>query len=395
MEGKNIERKLMNGNQAAALAVKMARVQIVCAYPITPQTSLVENIAEMWSAGTFPGEYVSVESEYSALSYLIGAAYAGARTFTATSCQGLAYMHELLHWAAGARLPIVLVNVNRALGAPWSLEPDQIDSLSQRDTGWIQIYCSDVQEIMDTLIFAFRLAEKMQHPCMVIYDGFALSHTYEVVELPLQEQVDSFLAPPPTRALFHPSRPQTIQAVTDSRYLPQIYKERHLSMLKVPAALKELNEEFKVIFGRSCPPVEAVELEEAETVIVAAGSTAQTVKSFLSSSYSPYKGGKGKIGLLLLRLFRPLPVEDIVPLLCRKSIKRILVVDRNISAGTGGIFAQELRALLQGTAFLGKIYELNLSGGVDLTPELLHKGLQEAYRDKGERRKILWGVDLQ
>lgn len=388
-----MERKLMNGNQAAALAVKLSRVQIVCAYPITPQTSLVENIAEMWSAGSFPGEYVSVESEYSALSYLIGAAYAGARTFTATSCQGLAYMHELLHWAAGARLPIVLVNVNRALGAPWSLEPDQLDSLSQRDTGWIQIYCSDVQEIMDTLIFAFRLAEQTRIPCMVVYDGFVLSHTYEVVELPLQEQVDAFLPSPPCRAAFDPARPQTIQAVTDSRYLPRIFKERHLSMLKVPEAVKELESEFKGIFGRNYPPAEAVGLEEAETVIVAAGSTAQTVKSFLSSS--AYKKENGKVGLLRLRLFRPLPAEEIVPLLCQENLKRILVVDRNVSAGTGGIFAHELRALLQGTAYRGKIFELNLAGGVDLTPELLHKGLQEVYRDPGERRNIIWGVDLK
>jgi pyruvate/2-oxoacid:ferredoxin oxidoreductase alpha subunit len=386
-----VERKLMNGNQAAALAVKFSRVQVVCAYPITPQTSLVENIAEMWARGNFPGEYVSVESEYSAMSYLIGASYAGARTFTATSCQGLAYMHELLHWAAGARLPIVLVNVNRAMGAPWSLEPDQLDSLSQRDTGWIQFYCADVQEIMDTLIFSFRLAEQTRIPCMVVYDGFVLSHTYEVVELPIQEQVDAFLPSPPCSAAFNPARPQTIQAVTDSRYLSPVLRERHLSMLKVPGAVKEIDLEFQEIFGRSYPLAEATGLEEAETVIVTAGSLAQTVKSFLYS----FKNGKEKLGLLRLRLFRPLPGDEIVPLLCRQGLRRIVVIDRNVSAGTGGIFAQELRALLQGTSYRGEIYELNLAGGVDLTPELLNKGLQAVSLNSGDRGNIIWGVDLK
>ena len=158
---------------------------MVCAYPITPQTSLVENIAEMWAAGNFPGEYVSVESEYAALSYLIGAAYAGARTFTATSCQGLAYMHELLHWVSGARLPVVMVNVNRTLGAPWSLESDQRDSLSQRDTGWIQLYCCDVQEIMDTVIMAFRLAEEARIALSRFMPVFTLS-ILRAVKIPIQ-----------------------------------------------------------------------------------------------------------------------------------------------------------------------------------------------------------------
>ncbi|NLL57544.1 MAG: pyruvate ferredoxin oxidoreductase [Firmicutes bacterium] len=391
-----MERKLMNGNQAAALAIKCSRVQVVCAYPITPQTSLVENIADMWAKGIFPGEYVSVESEYSALSYLIGASYAGARTFTATSSQGLAYMHELLHWAAGARLPIVLVNVNRAMGAPWSLEPDQLDSLAQRDTGWIQFYCADVQEIMDTLIMAFRLAEQTRIPCMVVYDGFVLSHTYEVVEPPLQEQVDAFLPPPPYRAAISPANPQTIQAVTDSRYLSRVFQERHLSTLKVPELARKIGAHFREIFGRHYPLAEAVNLEEADTVIVTAGAPAQTVKSFLRSSAG--KNGQEKLGLLRLRLFRPLPAEEIVTPLCREGIKRIVVIDRNISAGTGGIFAQELRAVLQGTAYRGEIAELNLAGGVDLTPELLHRALQAvSSRSAGDRdwSNIIWGVDLQ
>lgn len=380
----------MNGNQAAALAVKLSRAQVVCAYPITPQTSLVENIAEMWATGNFPGEYVSVESEYSALSYLIGAAYAGARTFTATSCQGLAYMHELLHWASGARLPIVMVNVNRTLGAPWSLEPDQRDSLSQRDTGWIQLYCCDVQEIMDTVILAFRLAEEVKIPCMVIYDGFSLSHTYEAVTLLRQEQADLFLNPPPKSALIHPSWPQTVQPVTDYRYMARVVQAGHRAMMQVPGRLDEINRFFAEIFGRNYPLAEETISATAETIFVAAGAVAQTVKSFLPL----LDGGEEKNGLLRLRLFKPLPEEEIAGVLNRPPIKKLVVLDRNLSMGIGGVFAQELKAALQGTGFRGQIFELNLAGGIDLTLDMLRKGMKRINAWQDGEEKIIWGVDL-
>lgn len=404
-----MESKLLNGNEAAALAVKLARAQVVCAYPITPQTSLVESIAGMCAQGDFPGEFVNVESEYSALAYIIGASYAGARAFTATSSQGLAYMHELLHWAAGARLPIVMVNASRALGAPWSLEPDQLDSLAQRDTGWMQFYCADVQEILDTVIFSFRLVEETGIPCMVVYDGFVLSHTHEVVKLPGQEQVDAFLPAPPDKAALRTDRPQNIQAVTDYRYVSRVLQRRHRDMLKVPALIRELAQEYADILGRSYPLVETYQWEKtlqeetrrkeagretAETVIVAAGSAAQTVKSALPSLSG--HGQDEKIGLLRLRLFRPLPREEIASLLAQPQIEKVVVIDRNLSAGTGGIFAQELRAVLQGSSFQGKIYELNLAGGVDLTPNLLRRGLAALDRDGDDGGGgIIWGVDLQ
>ncbi len=386
-----MEHKLLNGNQAAALAVKLARVQIVCAYPITPQTSLVENIAEMWSRGQFPGEYVSVESEYSALSYLIGAGYAGARTFTATSCQGLAYMHELLHWSAGARLPMVMVNVNRTMGAPWSLETDQLDSLSQRDTGWMQFYCADVQEIIDTVLFAFCLVEEAKIPCMVSYDGFILSHTYEAVKLPTQEQVDAFLPLPPGEPLVAPSRPETIQPVCDWKVMSRAVQSRHREMSALFPFIREMGKRFQQIFERPFSPLEAVDLHEAETVIVAAGAVSQTVKSVL-----PFLNQNGsRKGLLRLFLFRPLPQQEIAGMLSAAGIKKVVVIDRNLSSGTGGIFAQELRALLQKSSFGGRVYELNLAGGVDLTKEMLARGLAkiENGADAGEE-EIIWGVDL-
>jgi pyruvate/2-oxoacid:ferredoxin oxidoreductase alpha subunit len=279
--------------------------------------------------------------------------------------------------------------VNRALGAPWSLEPDQGDSLSQRDTGWIQLYCCNVQEIADTVILAFRLAEEARLPCMVIYDGFSLSHTYEVVELPGQEQADQFLSPPPQEALFHPSQPVTIQSVTDYRHLARVMQAGHRAMMQVPDALKEINRSFSQIFGRDYSLVEETGLQNAETVFVAAGAIAQTVESFL-----PLIDGGKKFGLLRLKLFRPLPEREIVAALCRANIKKLIIIDRNLSMGTGGVFAQELRALLQGTAFQGKIFELNLAGGIDLTLELLRKGMERIAGWKDSEEEIIWGVDL-
>lgn len=382
---------ILSGNQAAALAVKLSRVQVISAYPITPQTSLIETVAGFWARGDLEGEFVVVESEYSAMSYLIGAAYAGARTFTASASHGLAYMHELLHWAAGARLPVVLVNVNRAMGAPWCLEPDQVDSLSQRDTGWMQLYCAGVQEILDTVILAFRLAEETSIPCMIIYDGFALSHTYEAVEVPEQEQVDAFLPPPPKRPALSPENPVNIQPMVDSRKMSELIRDRHLTMKKVPRLMGEMSVEFAKIFGRKCPVLEAEGLEGAQRVIIAAGSVSQTVKSLLPS----LNGGEIKTGLLRLKLFRPFPGEELIKAFRSSKAKEVMVIDRNISPGAGGIFTQEVRSVLQGANFQGRVYQLNLAGGMDLTPELLQKALDRAAKiPEEDKEKIIWGVEL-
>ena len=179
-------RTLLKGNGAVARAVQMAGVQVISVYPITPQTSIVEELAEMVAQGRLNARYIKVESEHSAMAACIAAASVGARTFTATSGQGLAFMHEVLHWAAGSRLPIVMVNVNRALAAPWSLFTEQTDSLSQRDTGWMQIYCQSAQEAFDSVIQAFEVSQRVLLPCMVLLDGFLLSHTFENVDMPEQ-----------------------------------------------------------------------------------------------------------------------------------------------------------------------------------------------------------------
>ncbi len=382
---------LLSGNQAAARAVKLARVQVVSAYPITPQTSLIESLAQMWADGKLDADFVVVESEYSALSYLIGAATAGARSFTASASHGLAYMHELLHWVSGARLPLVLVNVNRTIGAPWCLEPDQGDSLSQRDTGWIQLYCTSVQDILDTVLVAFYLAERTRVPCMVSYDGFALSHTYETVDVPGQETVDGFLPPPLLAPVLPAVEGANLQNVVTSQVMNALGRSLHRAMKAVPLLIKELENDFQNRFGRPFTVLEAEGLDHANTVIITSGAVAQTVKSVLPALSRKH----GQTGLIRLRLFRPFPGAELVQLLENTPVEQIIVLDRNLSPGVGGIFAQEIRSALQQCGYRGTVREFNLAGGIDLTPEMLHRGLAHmAQEPTSVQEEPLWGGDL-
>jgi pyruvate/2-oxoacid:ferredoxin oxidoreductase alpha subunit len=206
--------RLLDGNQAAAEAARLCRVQVIAAYPITPQTPVTEELSEFVERGELKAEYVAVESEHSAMTVCTSASLVGARTFTATSAHGLAYMHEMLHWAAGARLPVVLACVNRAIGAPWNILNDQQDSISQRDTGWIQIYCRNNQEILDTIIQAYKIAETVYVPVMVCYDGYVLSHTEMPVQVPSQEEVDKFLPRYEPHTILDPANPKNYNLVT-------------------------------------------------------------------------------------------------------------------------------------------------------------------------------------
>src|SRR5512139_3285444 len=205
---------MLDGNRAAALGAKLSRVQVVAAYPITPQTPVTEGLSEFVARGELPAQYVNVESEHSALAVCTSASTVGARTFTATSAHGLAYMHEMLHWAAGARLPVVLACVNRAIGAPWNVQNDQQDSISQRDTGWIQIYARNNQEILDSIIQAYKIAESVYVPVLVCYDGYILSHTEMPVDVPSQEVVDRFLPRYKPHTTLDPANPKNYNLVT-------------------------------------------------------------------------------------------------------------------------------------------------------------------------------------
>ena len=382
-------RQLLTGNDAAAEAVKLSRVQVIAAYPITPQTSIAESLSDFVSKKKLDARYMRVESETSALACLIGASMAGARSFTATSSQGLALMHELLHWASGARLPIVLINVNRSMAAPWSLGTDHIDSLSQRDTGWLQFYCEKAQEVLDTVIIAFRLAETVLLPVMILSDGFYLSHFVEPVALPSQKQVDRFLPTRKTRYRLNPKDPHTFGGGVSGLVFARLKKDMQESMEKAKGVFRSLLEEFESVFGRTYAPVEPYLAEGAEVLLVTVGTITGTARAFVDEAR---KDGK-KIGLLKMKMFRPFPEEEVRQAL--KGSKRVVVLDRNISFGGEGIFCQELKAALYGMEprpeVIGIIAGL---GGLDVTPENLGDLYQKVMRGEIRPGKPFWmGVE--
>jgi pyruvate/2-oxoacid:ferredoxin oxidoreductase alpha subunit len=352
--GSKEEYQLIDGNRAAALGAKLGRVQVIAAYPITPQTPVTEALSEFVECGELDAQYVAVESEHSALAVCTSASIAGARAFTATSSHGLAYMHEMLHWAAGTRLPIVLTCVNRALGAPWCVQNDQQDSISQRDTGWIQIYARNNQEILDTVIQAFRIAEMVYVPVMVCYDGYILSHTEMPVSIPSQKDVDNFLPPFKPHTILDPENPRNYNLVTlaDPRVnakgvLCHGYMElRYLlqeALQEARQTIVRVGEEFEQIFGRSyAAPLWEEQVSDAEIVIVAMGSLA--MEAIVAADMLRAEGYK--VGVLGIRVFRPFPKSDIVRAL--GTARLVVVFDKNMSYGSEGATCSEVRAALYG-----------------------------------------------
>jgi pyruvate/2-oxoacid:ferredoxin oxidoreductase alpha subunit len=359
-------KQVMEGNQAVAEAARLARVQVIAAYPITPQTHIVEALSEFCASGSLNARFINVESEHSAMAAVIGAASGGVRTFTASSSHGLAYMHELLHWASGARLPIVMAEVNRALGPGWNIWADQTDSLAQRDTGWIQLYCEDGQDALDSSVQAFRLAEAVNLPVMVVLDAFYLSHTFEPVDVPDQEQVDRFLPRLSPRIRLDTGAPCAVnQLVSPAAYMEMRYN----TQLAMQAALEhfgQINSEFENIFGRKHSPIEAVHCDDAEIILVTTGTVTGTCRQVVADLRSRGE----KIGLLKIKMFRPFPTALLRRHLA--SAEKVAVIDRNFSFGASGIFAQEIRAALcnhsQHPAVFGYVAGL---GGRDITPDTL------------------------
>ena len=316
--------KLLTGNEAAAMAVKLSGVQVIAAYPITPQTSIAEKLASAVAASELKARYLKVESETSALAAVMGGSLSGARVFSATSSQGLALMHELLHWSSGARLPIVMVNVNRSMAAPWSLGTDHNDTLSQRDTGWMQFYCETAQEVLDSIIIAYKLAEKVNIPAMVCLDGFLLSHYSEPVEIPDREAVDSFLPARKTEYKLDPDHPATYGGGVFSEVL---YKLKRRLQADMEASLEDYQaicQEYQTLFKRSYQAVEVIGPDSGDLAIIAMGTLAGTVKAFLKTN------GHDQISLIKLRLFRPFPAGELADRLA--GFKKVLVLDRNLSS---------------------------------------------------------------
>jgi pyruvate/2-oxoacid:ferredoxin oxidoreductase alpha subunit len=360
-------REVLEGSHAVSEAVRLARVQVMSAYPITPQTHIVEALSDAVAAGRINARFINVESEHSAMAACVGAAAGGVRTFTATSSHGLAYMHELLHWASASRLPIVMAEVNRALGPGWNIWMDQTDSLAQRDTGWIQIYCADAQEVLDTTLLAFRLAEQVNLPVMVVMDAFFLSHTFEPVDLPDPAEVDRFLPPYIPKFQLDTKTPFNLGQLA----MPDIYMEmRHnlqATMDCVNGRLLAAEDEFAAIFGRRYGILETYKTDDAEIVLIMAGTMAGTCAEVIDD----LREAGEKVGLIRLRLFRPFPVREI-----REAVsgaKKAAVIDRNCSFGAGGIFAQEIRAALCNVDHPPVYGYIAGLGGRDVTPEILQE----------------------
>ncbi len=357
-------KKLLTGNSAISLGVMLSRAEVISAYPITPQTTIVEELSEICSDGRLNAKFIRVESEHSALACVAAASAAGARTFTATSSHGLAYMHEMLHWTSGTRLPVVMVNANRAIGSPWNIWCDHSDSLSQRDTGWIQLYCQSAQEALDTVIQAYRIAEEVLLPVMVLEDGFFLSHTSDTVDVPEQKKVDAFLPPFRPRYKLSPEEPHTYNIMADPTMFIQFKHEAQKAMEQAKGVITRVDREFKSAFGRGYGFTGKVRLPDADVVLLTMGTAASTALEVVQAFR---KEGK-KVGLCRLRMFRPFPSEELGKILA--GAKKIAVLDRDNSLGAGGIVAQELKAALFGLPRKPRVFEFIAGlGGRDITPE--------------------------
>jgi pyruvate/2-oxoacid:ferredoxin oxidoreductase alpha subunit len=381
-------REFLTGNHAVAHAVKLCRTPLIAAYPITPQTAIYEKLSEWEASGKLKGIMMRTESEHSAMAACISASLTGVRTFTATSSQGLALMHEMLHFAAGCRVPVVMANVNRLLAAPWGFWADQLDSLSQRDTGWVQFYCENGQEALDTVIQAYRIGEQVYLPVMISLEAFFVSHFMEVVEVPEQEQVDRFLPPMDLPHKFDIDKPGFFVPVVSSELYRKYKHMAQGSMDSVKEIAAQVDREFRKEFGRGYGIIEPIMVEDAEIVIVTAGSITSTARVAIRV----LREQGHRVGLLKIRLFRPFPAEEVHAALRGK--KKIAVVDRNISLGSGGIFCQELRAALVHSSDHPFTYSYIAGiGGTDVTPEVIQKIAFDVFSRNEPKDAPIWVME--
>lgn len=369
-------RVVLTGNEAAAHGAILARAQAIGCYPITPQTVIMERLAEL-TAGRDDVEFANLESEHSMFGYVIGAARAGVRTFTATSSQGLLYAHEQLHRASRERVPLVVVNVNRSVFAPWSIEPDLSDSMSQRDTGWIQLYCASAQELLDTVLCAYRIAETAMLPVMVCAEGFILSHTSEVVDVPDQATVDAFLPPfePPEEWLLDPARPRSFSALPESGDYAAFQHRVAEALDEARGLIESVAAEFGASFGRhktGC--LEVAGNPDADAALVTIGTIGESALELLADDED----------LLLVRVhaYRPFPAAELEAALARASY--VTVVDRAPGFGSLGPLGSDVRSLdlRHAKAVTNVVCGL---GGTDVTPRTLRWALHRT-RSGGTQR---------
>ncbi len=372
------------GNRVAAKAAIMAKPEVVAAYPITPQTTLVEAIAEYVARGEYTGEYICVESEHSAMCACIGASAAGSRTFTATSSHGLLLMHEMLHWAALARLPVVMCNINRVVGPGWNIWVDENDSISQRDTGWIQFYCSSNQEIFDTVIQAFKLAEheKIVLPVMVNLNAFILSHTALPAEIPEQPIVDKFLGKYVPQWMLDIENPTTFGNIIGPAHYYKVRRAMHEAQQNAKTLIPQIANEWKKASGYYHGDLlEYYKCEGAEHILLSMGAIGAESKIAIDELQ---KAGK-KIGLARVRVIRPFPTEEIIALGKQADL---IVIDRNISIGSEGALFNEVKAALYGQSDAKVNGFIAGLGGKDVTYKDIETMCTKAL--KGKTREQQW-----
>jgi pyruvate ferredoxin oxidoreductase alpha subunit len=330
--------KQIEGSYAVAQVVAHCRPNVISAYPITPQTHIVEGLADLVGEGQLQAEFVNVESEFSAASVVLGASAAGARAYTATTSQGLLLMSEVIYCIAGMRLPIVLTCANRAISAPLSIWNDQQDSMAVRDAGWIQLHAEDNQEASDLHIQAFKIAEQTFLPTMVCMDGFILTHAFEPVDIPEQKEVDDFLPTFKPRHIVDPRWPRGIGLFADPRFYMETRYILHRALEKSEETIKEVSAEFAKVFGRDSGGfIKTYKLEEADVAIVSMGSVVGTIKELIDRLEEEGK----KVGLLQICSYRPFPRKEVYRALQDKT--NIVVLEKCISLGRGGILASDIR----------------------------------------------------
>ncbi len=374
----------IEGSRGVAEAVALCRPEVICAYPITPQTHIVEGLGELVKTGELADcEFINVESEFAALSVAIGSSAAGARTYTATSSQGLLFMAEAVYNASGLGLPIVMTIGNRAIGAPINIWNDHSDSMSMRDAGWIQLYAETNQEALDLHIQAFRLAEELSCPVMVCMDGFILTHAYDRVDVPSQADVDRFLPPFVPRLLLDPSEPVSIGALVGPEAFTEVRYLAHHKQMRALELIPQLGAEFKSLFGREAGGLlRTYRTEDAETIVVSLGSVNGTVQEVVDDMRA--KGTR--IGSVSICSFRPFPLEALRAAL--QGAKRVVVLEKCLAVGLGGIVSDGVRKSLSGIALKGYTVIAGL-GGRAITRASLTGLFEQAGRDALEQVTFL------
>ncbi|MEW8418693.1 MAG: transketolase C-terminal domain-containing protein [Candidatus Thiodiazotropha endolucinida] len=376
--------KQIEGSHGISEAVALCRPEVICAYPITPQTHIVEDLGTMVKSGSLKQcEFINVESEFAALSVAIGSSAAGARSYTATASQGLLYMAEAVYNASGLGLPIVMTVGNRAIGAPINIWNDQSDSMSMRDAGWIQLFAETNQEALDLHIQAFRIAEKLSMPVMVCVDGFILTHAYERMDIPEQEQVDRFLPPFEPRQVLDPAEPISIGAMVGPEAFTEVRYLAHHKQMQALELIPEIAEEFKTIFGRdSGGLISNYRTEDAETIIVTLSSVIGTIADVIDTM----RDAGHKIGAISLRCYRPFPKE-----LLRNALlecQRVVVFEKCLAVGMGGIVANNVRMSTRGLST--PVYTvIGGLGGRPITRKSLTDLFERAMQDDLEETSFL------